>query len=341
MQLRLTKLTQLHGCSCKLRQKDLWELLSGIECSGSNILFGIGDDAGAIKVQKGVAYVTHLDFFTPILDDPFTYGKIAACNAASDVFAKGAIENLGILTIMGFPAHFPLKIIRKILRGVCDFCKDVGAVVLGGHTIVNPWPIVGAAVTATAAPERLIRNSTACQGDVLVLTKPLGVQPVMAALRTPRRYLVKTISYEKLKKVTDLAVKSMLMPNLKAAECLLEVAVHAATDVTGFGILGQARTMAKSSNVNIEIHTLPVFEGALELSNLLGYGLADGRSAETSGGLLISVSSQQQTNLLESLRRKHVPAYVVGEVKRGNGKAYLRKNPEITIVRDLNSDLST
>lgn len=340
MKLRLTRLARLHGCSCKLRERELIGLLSQLEempKEHPGMLLGPWDDAGAIKISDDIAYVTHLDFFTPIVDDPYSYGRIAACNASSDVFAKGALDRIGVLIIMGFPLKVPIETSRAILKGVIDFCKEVDASILGGHTIVNPWPIVGASVTATASPARLVSNSNAQPGDSLILTKPLGVQPVTAALRVPRRMksLMPEVSADAVQKAASLAEQFMMMPNKGAAECMIDIGVNAATDVTGFGLIGHAGIMARRSSVNIEIHTLPVFEGAIQISKTLGFGLEQGKSAETSGGLLISVPRDKTPMLAQSLTRKGIPAYIIGEAKSGEGRAYIRRDPKIVNIDSI------
>jgi selenide,water dikinase len=307
-----------------------------------DVLLGVWDDAGAIKISGDIAYVTHLDFFTPIVDDPYSYGRIATCNATSDIFAKGAVDRIGILVIMGLPLKMPLDTSRLILKGIHDFCKEVGASILGGHTIVNPWPIVGASVTATISPAKLISNSNAQPGDSLILTKPLGIQPAMAALRIPKRMrsLIQEVSEDVVLKAASLAEQSMMMPNKAAAECIVDTGVNAATDVTGFGLIGHAGIMARRSSVDIEIHTLPVFEGAMQISKALGFGLDEGRSAETSGGLLISLPRDRTTRLVDALARKGVSAHIVGEVKRGEGKALLRKDPRIVEIGSVKTPSS-
>jgi selenide,water dikinase len=324
-----------------VRERELERLLEGAGImvpKMGKVLLGLGDDAGAVRIQKDLAYVTHTDFFTPIIDDPYLYGKIAVCNAASDVFAKGAVENIGILVIMGFPLKVPIETMQQVIRGIQDFCSEVNAAILGGHTITNPWPIVGAAVTASAHPDRLVGNSTAKPSDRLVLTKPLGTQPSMGALRVPeemRNELTKLLPNEKIEGAISLAVESMTTPNKNAAEAMLEVEVDAATDITGFGILGHSGIMAKRSHVDIEIHTLPVINGTLALSKLFGYGLEEGTSAETSGGLLMSVPKGKLDNLRSALERRKVPAYEVGIAKKGVGEARLVKGAKVFEVSSL------
>ena len=333
--VKLTQMVQLHGCSCKLRERELDKLLetAGIKfLKRDNILIGPGDDAGAIKIRADLAYVTHLDFFTPIIDDPYLYGKIAACNSASDVFVKGAVDDIGVLVIMGGPSEVSIEVLQRTLEGVRDFCKEVNAEILGGHTIVNPWPILGASVTATMHPKMIIRNSNAKPGDILILTKPLGTQPAMGAVRALEQMKDAVTSVISEKQVTDLrdfATKVMTTPNNYAGEAMLEVSVNASTDITGFGLMGQAAIMAKRSGVDIEIRILPVMEGTHKLSLLFGYGLDRGESAETSGGALISVPEKRKDRLISALEKRKVPAYEIGVVNKGTGHAVLAKEKKI------------
>ncbi|WP_414641338.1 selenide, water dikinase SelD [Candidatus Hecatella orcuttiae] len=331
-------MAELHGCNCKLGERDLKSLLEAsgmfVPESGS-LLLGPGDDAGSIRVRGDLAYVTHLDFFTPIVDDPYLYGKIAACNAASDVYVKGAVQNVGLLVIMGFPLEVSRETMQKALGGIRDFCSETGAQILGGHTIINPWPLLGAAVTATASPSQIIRNSTAKPGDLLFLTKPLGTQPAMGAVRSlaqMKEEITSVLSEDEVLAVGDFAAELMSTPNKGAAEAMLEVGVNAATDITGFGLLGQAKTMAKRSGVDILISRIPVIKGTLELSRLFGYGLEKGEAAETSGGVLVSVSRSRRELFVRSLEKRGIPAYQVGVVEEGKGTAAVEKDIELIEV---------
>ena len=276
--------------------------------------------------------VQHLDFFTPIIDDPYIQGQIAACNSASDVYAKGATDMIGVMIIMGNPVDTPDAVMRELMRGFADFCTSVHAPIVGGHTIVSPWPIMGGSVTAITEPSRIVYNSNAKPEDVLLLTKPLGTQPAMGVLRVPPEEeadVVKEVPANVISKAIDRAIEVMTTPNKGAADAMVDVGVNAATDVTGFGFLGQADIMAKRSHTDILLHTLPAIRGTIPLSKLFGYGLEEGRSAETSGGLLISVAKEKAELLRASLKRRDIVAYEVGIVKEGTGHAVLSEDLRI------------
>jgi selenide,water dikinase len=338
LKYKLTQKVALHGCSCKLPRRELTALLqrTGLDKTfDERVLTGVFDDAGVVKVSESMAVVQHLDFFTPLIDDPYIQGKIAACNSASDVFSKGATDVIGVLLIIGAPVDMPDNVLEELIRGFHDFCSSIKAPIVGGHTIVCPWPISGGSVTAITDVQNVVYNSGAKPGDVLFLTKPLGTQPAMGILRVPLEYqkvVAEDLEISVISRAIDRAIELMTTPNKDAAEAMVEVGVNAATDVTGFGILGQSDIMAKRSCVNIVLNTLPVINGTIELSKKLGYGLEEGVSAETSGGLLISVDKAKVDLLLSSLEKRNTPVYKVGFVKKGAGKARLQKNLKIIEV---------
>ena len=246
--------------------------------------------------------ITTTDFFTPIIDDPYVQGMIAACNATNDVYAKGGVDIISVLVLMGMPENLPLSVQKDVLKGFCDFCRTLDAPVLGGHTIVCPWPIMGGAVTAIADREKTILVSKAEVGDRLILTKPLGVQPVMKVLRLPSREqeeIARLIPEDEISQAISQAIDIMTRTDRDAALAMLEVGVNAATDITGFGLFGHASNMAEESNVSIEITALPVIRWAPKLAEILGYPLIEGHSAETAGGLLISLPEEQVDELLK------------------------------------------
>ncbi len=335
---KLTQKAPVHGCSCKLPEKKLLELLkeTGLESiNHKRVLAGVGDDAGVIEVSEGTVVVQHLDFFTPIIDEPFLQGMISACNSASDVYAKGATDIISVLMIVGIPAEMPDDILREMVEGFQDFCSSVEAPIVGGHTILCPWPIMGGSVTATAKVSDVVYISGAKPGDALLLTKPLGTQPVMAILsRSPesQREAIRDIDESTVSRAIDKAIEIMTTPNKDVAEAMVEVGVNAATDVTGFGILGHAENMAKMSHADIVLEALPVIKGATELSRSLGYKLEKGNSAETSGGLLISVSKEKADNLISSLEKRGQSVYEVGSVVEGVGHARISNDMEIVEV---------
>ena len=210
-----------------------------------NVLVGAdtADDSAVYRVSETHAIVQSVDFFTPIVDDPYSFGQIAAANSLSDIYAMGA-EPLFALSIMGFPQHnLPITVMSEIFRGGADKAREAGISVLGGHTIEDSELKYGLVVTAYAEIEQILTNSGAKPGDDLVLTKPLGVGAISSAIQ--RRIADETL----IEKATAL----MATLNKEAAQAMREVGVHAVTDVTGFGLLGHLLEMTKASKVSAEI----------------------------------------------------------------------------------------
>lgn len=317
---QLTEYAELHGCSCKVGQADLTELLAeaGLDEPSADLLFGVGEDAGARQLGPDLALVQTVDFFTPIIDDPYEFGRVAACNAVSDAFATGATDQLSCLVVMGIPRELT-DVAADILAGMADSLATVDGAIAGGHTTLNPWPFAGGAITATAHPDDLLTTTTAEPGDRLYLTKPLGTQPAMGALRVGEEFAdeIRSVVERPIGDIGAEALSWMTTPNRAAAEAGRDIA-RAATDVTGYGLLGQARVLAKNAGVGIEIDTLPVIEGTPELSRLFGYGLEDGESAETSGGLLFAVDPDQCEAFEDALASTGVFYEPVGRVTTGN-----------------------
>ena len=319
---RLTEYTELHGCSCKVGQSDLDSLLADAGLTGDrdDLLFGVGEDAAARRLTDDLALVSTVDFFTPIVDDAYDFGRVAACNAASDAFATGATDNLDCLVVLGLPRELTDSA-APILAGMADALDAVGGGVAGGHTIMSPWPFAGGAVTATAHPDALLTARGAGPGDRLYLTKPLGTQPAMGATRVSDGEFVGTVreaADRPLDSIGADAVAWMTTPNRDAALACRELAT-AATDVTGFGLTGQSRVLAEPSGVGVELTRLPVIAGTPALSRLFGYGLAAGESAETSGGLLVAVPPDATADLEAAFDDADVFYREVGHVTDGSG----------------------
>ena len=300
-----------------------------------NVLVGYGtaDDAGVYKVRDDLALVQTVDFFTPIVDDPFDFGRIAAANALSDVYAMGALP-LTALNIAAFPFdELGADVLERILAGGAQVTREAGVAVLGGHTIKDAEPKYGLCVTGTVHPDRLVTNADARPGDVLVLTKPLGTGVLATALKRAR------IDADGMQQATDW----MTMLNDRACRAMLQAGAHAATDITGFGLLGHAFEMAFASNVALEIPSarVPLLDGVLEL---IAEGVIPGGSegnvkthagftqfasavpqemrvalsdAQTSGGLLIALDPKR----LSGFERAMDGAFyaVVGNVREGKG----------------------
>ena len=272
-----------------------------------------------------------VDFFTPIVDEPEIQGQIAACNVTNDLYAKGAMELLGVLVIMGFPPETPNKVAVSLLKGFSNFVQKLGTQVVGGHTINNPWPILGGAATAIMKILDVVYKKGAKAGDNLVLTKPLGVQPVMAAYRilddtTLNRELTSSVSRNVIKEAIRKTISLMTTSNKPVAEVINKIKVNAATDITGFGLVGHASEVAEQSGLDLEITDIPVVKGSLEISDALGYSLREGTAHETAGGMLLSVASESTEMLLAALRRRRVTPYVVGKARAGKGRVRLSRD---------------
>lgn len=279
--------------------------------------------------------VTTTDFFTPIIDDPYVQGQIAACNATNDAFVKGGFDIISVLVLLGMPERLPLSVHAEVVQGFTDFSTSVDAPVVGGHTIICPWPTIGGAVTALADPDEIILISTAQPGDRVILTKPLGIQPVMRVLRLQdqeQTEIVNVIPEADVSDAIDLAIDIMTSSNRPAAQAMVEAGSHAATDVTGFGILGHASNMAEQSHISLQIHTLPVIKGAPKLAELLGYPLLEGKAAETGGGLLIASPRERVDELLDALKARSCNGYEIGVVEKGPGRAVLRDDLHVLEV---------
>ncbi len=306
--------------------------------SDPNLLVGIatGDDAGVYRLRDDLALVSTVDFFTPVVDDPFTFGQIAAANAFSDVYAMGG-RPLTALNIVCWPqAGLPHEMLSEIIRGGAEKAKEAGAVIVGGHSVADDEVKFGMAVTGVIDPRRIIRNAGAHPSDALILTKPLGTGILMTAFKrdalAPEHYAP--------------AVKAMAALNASAAEVMLRHEVHAATDITGFGLAGHSSRMAEESGVTLvfEESDLPVLPGAIENARAAMIPGGGRRNREffgpkvklaeevgdemitiafdpqTSGGLLIALPEKEAVAMLAELHRAGVAdAAIVGRATEASG----------------------
>jgi selenide,water dikinase len=283
-----------------------------------NVLVGFdtADDAGVYRLTEDLALVQTVDFFTPIVDDPFTFGAIAAANALSDVYAMGGVP-LSALSIVAFPGDADPEILKAILLGGLEKMREAGCAVLGGHSVNDPEIKFGYAVAGTIHPNRIKANSGARPGDALVFTKALGTGVIGTALK---RGIAASAGVET-------ATASMLTLNRAACEAMLRFDVHGCTDITGFGLIGHAREMAVASGVTLEIetHSIRLLPGALDAvrAGAIPGGLKNNRDfascaveiavdidaalldllydPQTSGGLLISLPEADAAGLIEAL----------------------------------------
>src|SRR5882724_8596812 len=344
--VKLTAMAKAAGCAAKLNPATLDGILRKLpRQSDPNVLVGFdtNDDAGIYRIGESLALVQTVDFFTPIVDDPFLFGQIAAANALSDVYAMGG-RPISSLSIVGFPEKADPTILEEIIRGGLAKMSEAKCSVIGGHSIRNEDMLFGYAVTGLIDPKRVWRNVGARAGDVLLFTKPLGTGVITTALKNNRA------SAESL----EAAVAAMTALNRDAAAALQEVEekagatkpIHAVTDVTGFSLLGHAREMAlgdRASNitpVSLEIDhaAFAYFPGAFEAAREghLSGGLRNNRAfisdcatfapsvpneyqdllfdPQTSGGLLISIDSIHLPAALDALQRRSVQARQVGRV---------------------------
>lgn len=301
------------------------DLLVGLETS---------DDAAVYRLNDDQALILTTDFFPPVVDDPYTYGAVAAANSMSDVYAMGGDVLLAI-NVAGFPSGLPADILADIFRGGAEKVAEAGGIIAGGHTVTDDEPKYGLAVVGLVRPERVVTKGGAGVGDRLVLTKPLG----SGIITTAARALGASVEH------LDEAVRWMATLNRSAARAMQTVGVHAATDITGFALLGHAYEMASASEVafRFSVGALPILPGALDYAHLgfLTGGAGRNRSwlkdhvsvetgvsselehilydPQTSGGLLIAVAAERHDELLAEMARQDTAAWTVGEVVAGQG----------------------
>lgn len=339
-EIKLTHYTHGLGCACKIQPQHLEEVLKKLNpIISPNVLVGTetSDDATVYKLRDDLAIVQTLDFFTPIVDDPYDFGAIAAANALSDIYAMGA-KPLFALNIVGFPEDtLPLTVLEDILRGAEDKAAEAGIGVLGGHTIEDPEPKYGMVVTGSIHPDQILTNAGARPGDVLILTKPLGTGILSTAIK---RGLVE----EDLRKEVTILMATL---NKIPAELMRKYEVHACTDVTGFGLLGHLREMSLGSACDVQVHfgKVPFLR---EVKNLAAAGIIPGgtynnldfvaedvdygsrprteqlliNDAQTSGGLLVAMKASDAENYLADLHARGLEtAGIIGEFTgKGKGK---------------------
>src|SRR5262245_39799698 len=317
----------------------LAQVLRSLTLSSSpNVLVGLGvpDDAAVYRIADDLALVQTVDFFPPIVDDPYTFGAIAAANALSDIYAMGGRPILA-LAIAGFPEDLPPAVISAILQGGADKVAEAGAVVAGGHTVVDKEPKYGLCVTGLIHPDHVTAKAGAQPGDVLLLTKPIGTGVITTAHKRG------VVAEEHL----QAAVASMLRLNKRAAEVAAAAGLHGATDITGYGLLGHAGELARNSGAGLEISLgrVPLLPGALDYARqgifpgglgrnrdyLMGEGsvrLREGLELarvqllfdpQTSGGLLFALPTASAAELQAHMAAAGEPCWEIGRVIQGEG----------------------
>jgi selenide, water dikinase len=327
---RLTETVKAGGCASKLSPAILDKVLAKLpRQQDPNVLVGFdhADDAGVYRIAPEVALVQTVDFFTPMVDDPYIFGQIAATNALSDVYAMGG-RPITALAHVCFPANGELEILERVLAGGLSKMMEAGCAVIGGHSVRDEEMKFGYSVTGLIDPKRVFANDGVRAGDRLIFTKALGTGVISTAIKKGQAKPA----------WMDAAIASMITLNKKAAEVVEAFPVHTMTDVTGFGLVAHAREMALASNVSMRLFAsrIPIIDGALDCvraghipggltSNrefaecVVGYedGISDDVKAilydpQTAGGLLISVESSAE--LIGALDRAGVAAVEIGEV---------------------------
>ena len=331
-EVKLTKLANCAGCGAKVGAGTLAKMLEGFKThSDSRLIVGYdkSDDASVYVLDDNTALIQTTDFFPPIVDDPYLYGKIAATNALSDVYAMGGEPKLA-LNILCAAEGIADDTIREILRGGYDAAYDAGAIITGGHTIKGAEPIYGLAVSGFVHPQKVLTNSNAKPGDVLILTKPLGVGIITTG--------VKADMVEK--NVMDRIYAQMATLNKAARDIMVQYPVHSCTDVTGFALMGHSFEMAQGSNctIHIQVDKVPYHAEALELASMglipagayrnRAYAEADVSvqgsislamqdilyDPQTSGGLLFAIPEEDADACLAQLKQTIPNAAVIGYV---------------------------
>ena len=339
--IRLTKLAAHGGCAAKIAPGDLKQVLAQLPAmTDPNLMVGFdtSDDAAVYKISDDLALIQTVDIFPPVVDDPFDYGRIAAANALSDVYAMGGDPKLA-LNVLCIPEDLDREITLNILRGGQDRCAEAGAVICGGHSIKDKEPKYGLCVSGFVNPAKFLPNSNAKPGDVLILTKALGTGILNTAMKAD---LIAPSS-------AKTAIESMATLNKTAAEIVRRFPVHACTDVTGFGLVGHSYEMATGSKVTITLESklLPLLPEAYEMAQMgiVPAGAYGNRNwidcgadvigdvdlaltdimfdPQTSGGLLVAVPEAESQALLHALQDSIPVASIVGYVEERQRKTIL------------------
>lgn len=328
----LTSLVKSSGCAAKIGPGILNQVLSKLpKFDNPNLLVGFdtSDDACVYKINDSVVAIQTVDFFPPMVDDPYLFGQIAAANALSDIYAMGG-NPATAMNLMCFPSCLDISVMQSILEGGYSKVKEAGAVIAGGHTIADPTPKYGLCVTGFAHPDDILTNSSAHIGDVLVLTKPIGIGIMNTAGKA------QMLNENQTKTVTDI----MCTLNKYAKESMEGLKVHSCTDVTGFSLTGHSYEMASGSGKSIELYTtkIPILNGALEYASLgiIPEGMYNNLEylsdkfiykneipqnmkdilldPQTSGGLLISLPEKDAKEFISRMEQYSPWSSIIGQV---------------------------
>lgn len=291
---------------------------------------------------KDIFIVSTLDFFYPLVEDPYAQGRIAAANVLSDMYSFGISDVDNVLMVLAASLDMTVRdretVTKLMIKGFDDTCKEAGTLVTGGQTVYNPWPIIGGAAMSVLKLEDMIMPTGAVEGDVIVLTKPLGTQVsvnLMQWLHDDKKWATvkDIISKEDVLRSFDVSQKSMIRLNRNAAGLMRKYGAHAATDVTGFGLLGHAANLAsnQTAKVNFVIHSLPIIKNMVAVHEAIPiFKLTQGYSAETSGGLFLAIPKDKAADFCAELEKMDgVPAWIIGDVVQGDNKAEIVEKVKI------------
>jgi len=329
----------------------LLKLLEGLRdqstLEGQDTYLGIGLDSCVIPTRhKGINLVQTTDFFYPLVDDPYMQGKIACANVLSDLYATGIWQCDNMLMLLGVSTDLNSTerhvVTSLIIKGFCDLAREAGTAINGGQTVLNPWYIIGGVASSVASEDEVIMPDGAMDGDVLVLTKPLGTQIAVNVHqwvnKAERWDKVKdVITEEQVEKAYEDAMFSMARLNKNASQLMHKYNAHAATDVTGFGLLGHASNLAENQKeeVSFRIHSLPILRHMKDVFLACGinFKLLEGYSAETSGGLLVCLPRENAKSFCEEVEKLDgQPSWIIGDVLKGEKKAYIVEDVHIIEV---------
>lgn len=316
--------------------------------NGDRPQVGIGMDASVTPIpdQPDLSLVQTTDFFYPLIDDPYLQGRVACANVLSDLYAMGVVSCHNMLMLLGVSKDFTDDerdvVVPLIMKGFQDTAREAGCLVTGGQTVVNPWCTIGGVASSVCSMQKVILPDGAKAGQVLVLTKPLGTQVAVNAhqwIDVPEKWnkVSKVSTEEEVKAGYRAAELSMARLNLTGAKMMHKYGATACTDVTGFGILGHAVNLAQNQKekVKFEIHTLPIIKDMVKISSSVGnmFQLLQGYSAETSGGLLFTISKEGAENLIKEIQEiEGCPAWIIGDVLEGERGAQIKQDPTIIHV---------
>lgn len=300
-------------------------------------LYGDIEDAAVIPIEgTELVLVKNLDIFTPIVDEPEIQGEIAACNVTNDIFAMNVPKiNHGMLVFLGIPTNAPNSIAEGILKGIKNFMENkINSNIAGGHTIYCEWPLIGGEASGIVKTDAIIRKSGVRKGDKLVLTKPIGLQAIMASYRILKDMpeLLDSYSKAELEESIDIGIKVMTTSNQDVVRTIHSFEdfsfVHAMSDVTGFGLAGHTKEMLQHSTLSATINKVPSIKLSQQLSAELGYAFEECKAHETAGGMLMAIDQEKVEEFTNALSSKGVSNWIIGNIDD-------KKPSQVRISQDL------